>query len=303
MEDPEERFVTLTSGCRICYQTFGKPSDSAILLIQGWGTSMTQNAGELARFLSTHEAPHFVIRYDHRDTGRSSLFTRPPDGSDVYSMEDMAQDAVGLARHLKLKNLHLVGSSLGGPISWLAAEQLSDIVRSLALILTSPVGAVQNDADGLPPLKSESRELLAAAFELPDDLQNDRQWIERSVKLELALATQPPTADEIAESRRNSEKTYAREKESGTLWTKSNHSDVARVRWPRERLKKIRCPTVVVHAAKDQTFPQEHAEALAGDIDGATLVILDNCGHEMPQRIRRPLAKIILANVAKGDQT
>lgn len=303
MEDSEEHFVTLASGCRICYQTFGKPSDSAILLIQGWGTSMTQNAGELARFFSRPEAPHFVIRYDHRDTGRSSSFTRPSDGSDVYSMEDMAEDAVGLVRHLGLKNVHLVGGSLGGPISWLAAGKLSDIVRSLALFLTSPVGAVQNDADELPPLKSESRELLTDAFELPDDLQNDKQWIERSVKLELALATQPPTADEIAEARRNSEITYRREKESGTLWTKSNHSDVARVRWPREALKKIRCPTVVVHAAKDQTFPQEHAEALTGDINGATLVILEDCGHEIPQRIRKPLADIILANVAKGNQT
>jgi pimeloyl-ACP methyl ester carboxylesterase len=143
--------------------------------------------------------------------------------------------------------------------------------------------------------------LLGEAFSLPDDLDDDEGWIDSYMRLDLALATHPPTEAERAESRRECEITYCREKESGTMWTKFNHSDASGVRWPRELLKQIRCPTVVVHAAKDQIFPLKHAEALRDDVEGATLVVLENCGHEIPQRVRQQMADVILANAKKGE--
>ncbi|RYP45233.1 hypothetical protein DL768_008396 [Monosporascus sp. mg162] len=156
--------------------------------------------------------------------------------------------------------------------------------------------------DNLPPLHQEGQYLLGNAYDLPDDLDDDEAWINTYMQLDLVLAAQPPTEEERAESRRESEITYCREKESGTMWTKSNHSDAAGVRWPPEALKHIRCSTVVIHAGEDQIFQLKHAEALRDDVQGATLVVIENCGHELPHRARWLITDAILANAKKGEQ-
>ncbi|OPB41127.1 alpha/beta fold family hydrolase [Trichoderma guizhouense] len=297
----EELFASLPSGCRICYQVFGNPSDTAILLISGHSCAMTQKTDWIIGLLSPPDYLHFIIRFDHRDTGRSTSFTKPSDGTPVYTLDDMVEDIVGLIKHLKLTSVHLVGTSLGGTLAWQTASRLPDVVRSLALVLTSPVGRQQIPSDNLPRVHLEGQWLLAEAYEIPDDRDDDEGWIQSYMRLDLALATQPPTEEEKAESRRESEITYYREKESGTMWTKYNHSDASGVRWPRELLKQIRCPTVVIHAAKDQIFPLKHAEALRDDVEGATLVIIEDCGHEIPHRVRPQMVDAILANVKKAE--
>lgn len=262
---------------------------------------MTQKTGDFVRLLSPPDRPRCVIRFDSRDTGLSTSFSKPPDGETVYTLDDMAADVLGLIAHLKLDRVHLIGISLGGPVAWLAASRLPNTIRSLALVFTSPVGQVQVPADGLPLLHQEGSYLMADAYELPDDMEDDEGWIDMYMRLDVALATRRPTEEDRAESRRESEVTYRREKESGTMWTKSNHSGAGGVRWPREALKQVACPTVVIHAAKDQFFPLEHAEALRGDVEGATLVVVEDCGHELPRRVRPLIADAILANGRKGE--
>ncbi|KAI1126985.1 alpha/beta-hydrolase [Nemania abortiva] len=298
----EDLFVTLPSGCRICYQVHGNPSDPAIFMISGHTTAMTQKTADLEKLLSPPDSPHYIIRYDHRDTGLSSSFKRTSDDSPVYTLDDMVDDAVGLIKHLNLTSVHVVGASLGGPIAWQVATRLPDITRSLALVVTSPVGRQMLASDNLPPLNLEGQWLLGEAYSVPEDLDDDEGWISSYMSMDLALSSKPPTDAERAESRRESEITYRRERQSGTMWTKQNHSDASGPRWPRESLRKIKCPTVVVHAAKDQIFPMKHGEALRDDVEGASLVVLEDCGHEIPHRVRRQLADAILANVKKGEE-
>jgi pimeloyl-ACP methyl ester carboxylesterase len=146
----------------------------------------------------------------------------------------------------------------------------------------------------------EGQWLLGEAFGVPDDLDDDQGWIDSYTRLDLALATRTPTEAEREESRRESEITYYREKESGTMWTRYNHSDASGVRWPRELLQQITCPTVIIHAAKDQIFPLEHGKALRDGIQGATLVVLEDCGHEIPHRVRQQMADAVLANAKQA---
>ncbi|KAI0468246.1 alpha/beta-hydrolase [Xylaria cf. heliscus] len=299
----KDRFLSLPSGCRICYQVIGDPSDPVIFVVSGHSTSMTQKTGGLIKLLNSLGSPYCVVRYDHRDTGLSTSFPRPSDDSPVYSLNDMVDDAVGLIEHLNLNNINLVGTSLGGPISWQVAARLPDRVRSLALVLTSPVGRQQNPSDKLPPPNLEGQWLLGEAYSVPEDKDDHEAWIQSYMDLDLALATQPPTEEEMAESRLESGITYRRERESGTMWTKFNHSDASGPRWPRESLKLIKCPTVVIHARKDQIFPVKHGEALKDDVEGATLVVIEDCGHEFPHRVRRQVVDAILANAKKGEQT
>ncbi|KAI1807463.1 alpha/beta-hydrolase [Daldinia bambusicola] len=302
METSGELFVTLPNGCRICYQTSGNPSDPAILLISGYGMSMTQTSEAFVQLLSPPDHPHFIVQFDYRDTGLSTSFPEPPHGERAYTFDDIVDDIAGLINHLKLERVHLAGMSMGGPVSWLTAARLPDIVESLALISTSPVGRIQNETDNLPPLNMDGHYILTDAFDPPMDHDDHEGWIKNYATMSLAMATKPPTEEERADARRMAEITYRRERESGTMWTKSNHSDAAGVRWPREALKLVKCPTVVIHGAKDQLFSVEHPKALRDSVEGATLVIIDDCGHELPHRAQKPVADAILANVKKGEE-
>src|SRR5690349_2929989 len=90
-----DRVVTETmmpvNGIELCVETFGEAGDPALLLIAGAASSMDWWADEFCRRLAA--GGRFVIRYDHRDTGRSSSF---PAGEPPYSDVDLANDALGV---------------------------------------------------------------------------------------------------------------------------------------------------------------------------------------------------------------
>ena len=60
----------------------------------------------------------FVIRYDHRDTGRSVTYEpgRPP-----YSSGDLVADVVGVLDAYRIPAAHVVGVSAGGAFAQLVA--------------------------------------------------------------------------------------------------------------------------------------------------------------------------------------
>src|SRR6476469_5284345 len=96
-------------------------------------------------------AGRFVIRYDHRDTGRSISY---PPGAPGYGSIDLVNDAAGVLAALDRPSAHVVGISMGGAIAQLLALGYPDSVDSLTLISTT-AGPV--DAD----LPSSSPELSA----------------------------------------------------------------------------------------------------------------------------------------------
>jgi aminoacrylate hydrolase len=73
-------------------------------------------------------ARHFtVLRYDQRGTGRSSRAEGP------YSVELLADDLIGLMRHLGLSRASLLGHSTGGAIGQVLTSRHPDIVERLVL--------------------------------------------------------------------------------------------------------------------------------------------------------------------------
>ena len=103
-----ELFAPGAPGVELCYQTFGDPDDDPLLLVMGLGGPMTWWDPALCRMLA--ERGFYVIRYDNRDTGRStkvggrvtrSMLVRAFAGRRVrtpYGIADMAADAVRPAR-------------------------------------------------------------------------------------------------------------------------------------------------------------------------------------------------------------
>ena len=97
------------NGVDLFTESFGDPSDPAILLIMGAMASAVWWPEEFCRKLA--DRGRLVIRYDHRDTGRSVSYAP---GRIEYSVEDLADDAVGVLNAYEIDRAHLVGMSLGG---------------------------------------------------------------------------------------------------------------------------------------------------------------------------------------------
>ena len=85
-----ERMID-TNGVELCTDSFGDPADPPILLIMGIGASMLWWEEGFCRMLAAGR--RFVIRYDHRDTGRSVTYQY---GHPGYTGADLVADAVGV---------------------------------------------------------------------------------------------------------------------------------------------------------------------------------------------------------------
>jgi pimeloyl-ACP methyl ester carboxylesterase len=269
--EPNERIVR-ANGVDLCVQTFGDRADPPILLIMGGASSMDWwEAGFCERLMA---GSRFVIRYDHRDTGRSVSYEL---GAAPYSLRDLAADAVGLLDTFGLKSAHLVGMSVGGWIGQLVALDHPDRVASLTLISTSPT-ASPSDPD-LPEMSEELQAFFAEEASEPD-------WSDRDAVIDYIVEGERPFAGSRPINEAAIREIAARVFDRTTNLASSitNHARIdSGERW-RERLGELRALTLVIHGTEDPMFPYGNAVALAKDIPGAQLLALERVGHEAPPR-------------------
>lgn len=146
-----ERIVNV-NGIELCTESFGNPTDPAVLLIMGAMSSMTGWEEPFCKEIA--EAGRFGIRYDNRDVGRSSC-CEP--GKPDYSFEDMADDSVHVLDAYGIHSAHIVGISMGGMLAQMIALRHVGRVLSLTLISTS------NWAPELPPVEETGHRLFRAS--------------------------------------------------------------------------------------------------------------------------------------------
>src|SRR5205807_3266400 len=105
----------------------------------------------------------FVIRYDHRDTGRSGTYEP---GRPGYTSTDLVADAVGVLDGYDVPAAHVVGVSAGGAFAQLLALDFPDRVLSLVLISTS--AATPGDRALPPPTEAFGRFVSNAQVDWSD---------------------------------------------------------------------------------------------------------------------------------------
>jgi pimeloyl-ACP methyl ester carboxylesterase len=267
-----ERIVR-ANGVDLCVQTFGEPSEPAILLIAGSTSSLEGWPEEFCVRLAA--ASRFVIRYDHRDTGRSTSY---PPGEPGYTGSDLRADALGILDALGVARAHLVGVSMGGGMAQVLAIEHPDRVASLTLIATS-----SGPADDLPPVVPE----LRAFFDNPPP---EPDWSDRAAVIDYMVAGELPFRGVVGwdEAERRATAARVMDRTVNLKSSLSNHwimiggdDDGERLR---PRLGRITAPTLVIHGTRDPLFPFPHGEALAAEIPGARLLPLEGVGHEVPPR-------------------
>jgi pimeloyl-ACP methyl ester carboxylesterase len=270
MESKEK--IVRANGVDLCVETFGDPADPAILLIMGAAASMLSWQDEFCERLAA--GSRFVIRYDHRDTGRSVSYEP---GAPPYALRDLVADGVGLLDALGLPRAHLVGMSMGGAIAQIAALDHPDRVASLTLVSTSPAAPGPDDPD-LPPSPEETRAQFAGMTE--PDWSDRAAVIDYLVEFERACASSSREFDEAA-MRDLAGRVFDRTVNIEATMTNHFAMDGGD-RW-RERLGEVGAPALVVHGTEDPVFPYRHALVLADEIPGAHLLTLEQTGHELPR--------------------
>ena len=83
--------IATVNGVELCFEAFGESGDPAILLVAGMASPMDWWEVPFCERLAA--GGRFVVRYDLRDTGRST--TCPP-GAPDYTFSDLIEDANGL---------------------------------------------------------------------------------------------------------------------------------------------------------------------------------------------------------------
>lgn len=278
--DPGERMVA-ANGAELCVQTFGDPADPAVLLIHGASASMLWWEAELCERLAADG--RYVIRYDHRDTGRSTNY---PAGQPGYAFRDLAEDAVGILDALGVDRAHLVGRSMGGGIAVLAADRHPDRVQSLTLVTTSP---------GRPGLSPASPDLHAYTSQGGPDVDDPDAVAEFVVGLMRVYSGPSPYWDED-HARAIMRQEVARTLNFGATLT--NHF-VLDFGGAEVDFGTVAAPTLVVHGSQDPAFPLDHGQWLADHIPGARLLVMEKAGHEVPEDLWDVFVEAVLEHTAQ----
>ncbi len=276
-----ERMIE-ANGVALCTESFGDPGEPPILLIMGVGASMLWWEEGFCRMLAERR---FVIRYDHRDTGRSVTYTP---GAPEYSGADLVADAAGVLAAYGIAGAHVVGVSAGGAFAQLFALRYPDRVLSLVLISTSPA---TSGARNLPPPTQRFNDFLASA---EVDWSDRGSVIEYLVAYERMLAGGVRRFDEPAWRelvRRDVE--HARD-----IAASENHSSMGEGDIPSKPISSIAVPTLVIHGTADPMFPLEHGQALAEEIPGASLLLLEGAGHGVDRADWSTIARAIVEHTA-----
>lgn len=258
-------------GVELCVQTFGDAADPTLLLIAGMSSSMDNWLPGLCENLAG--GGRFVVRYDHRDTGRSQ---HCPAGAPDYTFADLTADALGVLDALGRSSAHLVGISMGGGIAQYLAAHHSDRVRSLTLVATSPGGERTSQEPLPPPVPA-----LMATFEHPPP-QPD--WTDRAASTAYLVGVFEAYAGSLdrGTGRHDALATVILDRTHDVAAADRNHPLAeAGVSLP-FRMADLAVPTLVVHGSQDPLFPLPHGEALAAEISGARLLVVDGMGHEVP---------------------
>lgn len=273
--------VRVNERIELVYDRFGDPAAPVILLVSGLGQQMIGWDEPFCRALAARGFR--VVRFDNRDVGLSThldelgvpnvleMMQRKARGEPVeapYTLQDMADDAIGLMDALEIPAAHVVGASMGGFIAQEMAIRYPDRLLTLTSIMSS------TGAPDLPQPKPEAAALLVTPF--PTDREG---YIEHTVRTWRVLSGPGFPFDEA----------YVREKAARAFdrglslgGTVRQLAAILASESRRERLRSVRVPTLVIHGDADPLVPVEGGIDTARAIPGARLMIVEGMGHDIP---------------------
>lgn len=278
----------------IYYETFGSPSDPALLLVIGFKAQLTIWAVEFCQQLA--EGGRYVIRFDNRDAGLSTHLDGVPAPTSAdsmaaakaheepppapYTLSDMAADCIGLLDALGIEKAHIAGSSLGGFIVQTMAIEHPSRVLSMTSIMSSTgeIGVGASDPSVmdylLKPPPTNREEFIAAA---PDAAG----WTSKKY-----------FDPEAARARAARDYDRAFYPEGATRQAAAVVASGSRA----EQLPNLEMPVMVIHGRDDTMIGADGGFRTAELVPGSVLVYVSDMGHDIPPGVWPVVVPAILLN-------
>jgi pimeloyl-ACP methyl ester carboxylesterase len=291
--------ATVSGGVSIAYETFGEPADPPVLLVIGFGAQLIAWHEDFCAMLAGRG--RYVIRYDNRDCGLSAKFDdRPVDvgrfvatvrSGDIaaaramvpYSLQDMADDGLGLLTALGIEKAHVVGSSMGGMIAQLMAIAHPARVLTLTSMMSST---------GEPEYGRSTPDAQQALF---TPRPSDREGYVTASERALAWASR--RYGNVAEIRELAGRSYDRAyypagngRQLGAMTLAGSRADA---------LRNLTVPTLVVHGLDDTLIDPSGGRRTAELVPGARLLLVPDMGHDRPRELWEGLCDAIEAHTRR----
>jgi pimeloyl-ACP methyl ester carboxylesterase len=292
VERTEPDFVD-ANGIRLCYESFGKRGDPALVLIMGLGAQMVVWPDDFCAQLAAQG--RWVVRFDNRDIGKSTWLTeeRPPSILEVfnglatgkpvtprYTLLDMAKDTIGLLDALGIERADIVGASMGGAITHELMTAFPERLRTATTIF-APSGDPNS-----PPATPEAMANLMKARPTERDA-----FIDTYTNTWRVLNADHFPFDEEA-TRREGALCFDR----GVNPHGVGRQMLAIVASGNRKaaLRATTTPALIIHGTLDPLVPFGVGEDLAQTIPGVKFEVVEGMGHNLP----RPAWPQMLAAIA-----
>ena len=248
-------------------ESFGESTNPAILLIMGAASSLIWWDVKFCEMLV--DKGFYVIRYDNRDTGKSSFY---PVGKPGYTFEEMSDDAIQILDAYHIEKAIIMGMSMGGMLAQMVAVRHPERVSGLVLHASMYFA---EGAEKLPVFSPEVQKFF-------DDYGNYqpvgfRAQVDYAFK-QWQVTHQSQRVNNLDEIYQMIELDVSRAIDYNS---KLNHSFAEVTGDELTRIKEISCPTLVIHGTEDNVIPHIHGEMLSKTIPHARLLSLVGAGHEL----------------------
>ena len=272
------RFATSGAGLSVHYRDQGNPDGAPLILVHGSGAS-----------LHTWEPLVDLLGNDYRII----TYTQPghgltgPHPDDNYAFAGMAEALDLIVAELDLQRFALIGSSMGGWLSWRYALAHPERVDALVLIAAAGAPAPEDAEDaplaiGFRILKTPAGRFLAEHFA-------PRSIVEKSALQSVSVKS---VMDEAAVDRYWELLRYPGNRRAAGL-----RSVADREPHYGERLRDIETPTLIIWGDEDRFVPVALARAFAKRLPNAQTVIYEGVGHlpmeEAPNRTAQDIAAFL----------
>lgn len=264
---------------KIWTESFGKQTNPAVLLIIGAGAQSILWPDEFCEKLA--KEGFFVIRYDHRDTGLSSLIDYQ---KNPYNIQDLADDAIAVLNTYAIQKAHIVGFSMGGEIAQFIGAYYPEKVHDIILMATSTnmepgfnaFSGKYNPKDLSPPLP-EYVKWATRTVDLSKQTQEEKlQDFIHTWQLLNGSESEFDTALYL----KIAKLCFKRAKNDNPY---ENHAKAMQASFDEHRQvpKLIKVPTLIIHGKADPIFGIDHGKALNDGIANSKLVLIEHMGHAL----------------------
>jgi proline iminopeptidase len=283
--------------CPIEFESLGDPADPAIVLIMGLGMQLTSWPDEFCQALV--EGGFRVVRLDNRDSGLSGRVTGGPRPKlllamaasllglpvrTAYTLHDMAGDVASVMDALQIAGAHVVGVSMGGMIAQVFAASHPERALSLTSIMSS---------SGNPRVSRPSRKAQQVLLRRPGNPDDTESVINHLVAMFGVIGSPAYPEPEATLRQRVARGVHRAYVPAGT--TRQLLAVIASGD-RRKLLRTIKAPTLVIHGRDDPLVPLAAGQDTAAHVPGASLLVIDGMGHDLPGALLPQLAGAVMTH-------